>query len=286
MEEQNWEEQNQTGIVDQALAHPIKYTVMLTKEIFGLNKGLFLGITAIVILLSLLSNIPILGLIASVLSGILMFSLFFFVGKVFYHSKTMDEFVDAIKSMTIANLWKSYWKPSLGAYAGWVILILAIIMLIGLIIGVSGQGSNLAAGMQSNDPTAMLAIMPLMILPFILIALLLYVMPLVFANIIKTDNFNDAFKAVFTIFSKDVWRRAFTGVYFKYMGLLGLLLILFTVIIVVLSGLFMSLFGAIDPSMMVIGMVVVLILMVILQIVMNIFYAVSSVIADRMTQQQ
>ena len=280
------EEQNRTGIVDQALADPIKYTVMLTKEIFSLNKGLFLGITAIVILLSLLSNIPIVGLIATVLSGILLFSLLFFIGKRFYHSATMDEFVESIKSMTIANLWQSYWKPSLGAYLGWVILALAMMLLIGLIVGISGQGSTLIAAMQSGDPMALLATLPAMILPLTIVAFVIYVAPLVFANIIKTDNFNDAFKAAFTIFSKDVWKRAFTGTYFKYMGLLGLWLILFFVAILMLSGLVMALFGAIDPSMIMVGMVIVFILMMIIQIVMYVFYAVSSVIADRITKQQ
>jgi hypothetical protein len=278
------EETDTPKIVDQALAHPIKYTLMLTKEVFALNKGLFLGITAIVILLSLLSNIPLLGLVASVLSGILMFALFFFVGKVFYEAADMDAFVETIRTTTISKLWSNYWKPSFGAYLGWVLIILLFLVIAGVIVGITGAGDKFMMASQSNDPMAMLAILPATILPLLLLALLLYVMPLVFANIIKTDNFNDAFKAVFTIFSKDVWRRAFTGAYFKYMTLLGLILIALMILMVVFSGILMTIFGALDPSMMIVGLIIVIILMVIIQIVMNIFYAISAVIADRMTR--
>lgn len=278
------EETDTPKIVDQALAHPIKYTLMLTKEVFALNKGLFLGITAIVILLSLLSNIPLLGLVASVLSGILMFALFFFVGKVFYEAADMDAFVETIRTTTISTLWNKYWKPSFGAYLGWVLIILLFLVIAGVIVGITGAGDKFMMASQSNDPMAMLAILPATILPLLLLALLLYVMPLVFANIIKTDNFNDAFKAVFTIFSKDVWRRAFTGAYFKYMTLLGLILIALMILMVVFSGILMTIFGALDPSMMIVGLIIVIILMVIIQIVMNIFYAISAVIADRMTR--
>jgi len=271
-------------IVDQALEHPIKYTFMLTKEVFALNKGLFLGITAIVILLSLLSNIPLLGLVASVFSGILMFALFFFVGKVFYEAADMDSFVEAIRTTTISTLWNKYWKPSFGAYLGWVLIILLFLVIAGVIVGITGAGERFMMASQSKNPMDILAILPAAIPLIILLALLLYVMPLVFANIIKTDTFNDAFKAVFTIFSKEVWRRAFTGVYFRYMTLLGLILIALMILMVVFSGIVMAMFGALDPSMIMVGLIIVIILMVIVQIVMNIFYAISAVIADRMTR--
>jgi hypothetical protein len=278
------EETDKEKIVDQALTHPIKYTLMLTKEVFSLNKGLFLAISAIVVLLSLLSNIPILGLIASVLSGILMFALFFFVGKVFYEAEDMDTFVEAIRTMRLSELWNRYWKASFGAYLGWVLVVLLYLLIAGLILGIAGAGNDLMMASEGNDPMAMLALLPATILPLILLALLLYVTPLVFANIIKTDTFNDAFKAVFSIFSKDIWRRAFTGAYFKYMTLLGLILIALTVLMVVLAGAMMAIFSALSPSLMIVGMIIVVILMVVVQIVMNIFYAISSVIADRMTR--
>ncbi len=267
-------------LVDQALEHPVKYTLMLTKEIFSLNKGLFLGITAIVIVLSLFTNIPIIGLIASVLSGILMFSLFFFTGKVFYESRTMDEFVEKIRSTTIASLWKEYWKPSLGAYLGWVMIILFFILVTGIFIGLSGNSDTILRG----EPEAILSVLPSMIVPFLLMGLILYVMPLVFANIIRTDNFNDAFKAVFSIFDKTVWKRAFTKPYFKYMVALGLVITGLMVAVMLLSAVIMGIFAAIDPSLMVVGMLITMIVMVLLQVIINVFFAISSVIADRITQ--
>ena len=285
MDEKSIEKDVQSSIADQALKNPVKYTFMLTKEIFTLNKGLFLGIAAIVILLTLLSVVPIVGLVASILSGILLFGLLFFVGGYFYRSKTMDEFVGTIRSMTIANLFRNYLKPSLGAYVGWVILVLPVMLIFGLIVGLIRQ-SILIGTIPNGDSTTLPATLSAVILPLIIIAFVLYIMPLVIANMIKRDNFVDAFKAVFTVFSKDVWRRAFTKAYFKYMGLIGFWLLLLITTAIVFSGLLMRLFFAIDPSMMESGIVIVLILMVILQIIMNIFFAVSSIIAERITQQQ
>jgi len=280
------EEQYKTGIVDQALEHPVKYTVMLTKEVITLNKRLFLGITAIVTLLMYLSAIPIVGMVASILSGILLFTLFYFIGKTFYRSQTMDEFVDAIRSMTLADLWKNYLKPASGAYLGWAALSLVMLLLTGALVSLSGHGDSLIVAIQSGDPSVMLDAMPAMILPFILIALLMYVSPLVLANVIKADNFNDAFKAVFTFFSKDVWRRAFTGEYFKYMTVLGLIMLAFLFVMAIVSAVIMAIFGALGSYMLIAGIVVVTIAMMFLQVVMNVFFAISSVIADRLTQQQ
>ncbi len=278
------EEQNHYKIVDQALEHPVKYTVMLTKEIFSLNKNLFWSIAAAVILLSFLAKIPILGMVASVASGILMFLLFFFVGKCFYRSGSMDDFVESIRSMTLNDLAKDYWKPSLGAYAGWGVLLLAVLMVIGVMIGISGYSYRLSAALQTNNPQEILALWPAIILPLILIALLLYLMPLVFANTLKTDSFNAAFKAVFGIFGKDLLRRAFTLKYFTYMGILGLLLILLSIAFVLLFELYIMLFGTM-PFMIIVGVLLLMVAVVVVQILVNIFYAISSVIADRMTQR-
>jgi len=280
------EEQYQRGIVDQALEHPVKYTVMLTKEVISLNKRLFLGMTAIVTLLMYLSAIPIVGMFASILSGILLFTLFYFIGKTFYRSRTMDEFVNTIRSMTLADLWQNYLKPASGAYLGWVFLSLVMLLLTGILISLSGYGDSLVMAMQSQDPTVMLDAMPALILPFILVLLLMYVAPLVLANVIKADNFNDAFRAVFTFFSKDVWRRAFTGEYFKYMTALGLIMLAFLFVMTIISAIFMAIFSALGSYMLIVGIVAATIVMMFLQVVMNVFFAISSVIADRMTQQQ
>jgi len=281
-----WEEQNKTGIIDQVPAHPIRYTFMLTWDIFDLNKLLFFMVMVTVIIFSLITNLPIVGLIASMFIGLSIFSLSFFVGKTFYYAKTMGQLIAVIRTTMIENLWEDYWKPSLGAYMGWVVLMLAITLLTNFIININDQESNLATAMLTGDPVVIRAIIPYMTLPFILIMLFLYVMPLVFVNVIKTDNFNDAFKAVFTVFSKDVWRRALTGAYFKYMSLLGLLIIFATAIVAVVSELIMALFGALGPLMVPVGMEFVLLLTVVFQIALNVFYAVSSVIAERITQQQ
>ena len=123
----------------------------------------------------------------------------------------------------------------------------------------------------------------MMIIPMLIVSLILYLVPLVFANTIRTDTFGDAFKSVFSLFKGDVWRRAFTGVYFKYMALLGLVLIAFVIVMVIVSSLLVTLLGGIAPTMIYIGILPIIIEIVVLQVIVNVFYAITAIIADRMT---
>ncbi len=275
------EEKKEMNIVDQALAHPIKYTFMLTKEVYSLNKRFFWGLVALTVLLALLSEIPLLGIIASVVSGILIFSVFLFTGKVFDRSLHMDMFVEEIEGINISKLWNNYWQIAFGAYLGWVLILLIIIFLTAFILGLSGQMDLLMSGdIAAQSPSTLLS---LVAVPLLLFALILYLVPLVFANTIRTDTFGDAFKSVFTLFSGSVWHRAFTGVYFKYMALLGLVVIGLILVLSILFSLLLAL-SAIDPTLMLIGTILIVIFALVFQLLTNIFYAFSSVIADRMTQ--
>lgn len=276
------EERKEMNIVDQALAHPIKYAIMLTKEVYSLNKSFFWGLSAIIVVLALLSEIPLLGLIATVISGILMFSLFLFTGKVFYKAATMDMFVEEIESISVSKLWNNYWQPAFGAYLGWVVIVLGTLFLAGFMVAVTGQADALMMGDTAAENPMML--FSVMTIPMLIVSLILYLVPLVFANTIRTDTFGDAFKSVFSLFKSDIWRRAFTGVYFKYMALLGLVLIAFVIVMIMVSALFVTLLGGIDPTMISIGVLLMVIVMVVLQVILNVFYAITAIIADRMTQ--
>jgi len=213
-----------------------------------------------------------------------MFAILFFVGKTFYQAHTMNEFVEEIRSATLSSVWSRYWNPAMGAYLGWVGIMLIFLIISGIIVNITGGADALLSATKSGDPMAMFAILPSIIIPLILFALIFYVSPLVIANLLKTDNFNDGFKAVFTLFDRDVWHRAFKGEYFKYMTLLGLVLIALMVVVSLVLSILMSLLTSISPSMSIAGMMIMVIMMMILQVVMNIFYAISSVIADRMTR--
>jgi len=278
------EETRTPKIVDQALAHPIKYTLMLTKEVFVLNKGLLLGFAAIITLFAFLSAIPIIGFLPSILSGVLMFALQIFVGKTFYQANTMDEFVNKIRSATLMDIWNKYWKPATGAYLGWAGVMLILIIISGLIISITGNVDSLVAATSSGDLTVLFAALPGMIIPLMLFAMIFYVSPLVMANIFKAENFNDAFMAVFTLFSAEVWRRAFNVNYFNYITLLGLVLIGLAVIVFIIVYAIMFILASIGPSMVLVGTMIALIISMVVQVVVTILFAISAVIADRMTR--
>ena len=265
-------------LAQQALEHPVKYTFILTKEIIQLNTKLFTSLAAIIVVLGIASVfLPNINFLFTTLINVLLFCLFFFVGKTFDHAKQMHEFVTQIEAETLSDLWTKYAGPSIGAYLGWIVAIIPIGLLIAVII-FSGQNDEAIQGaFQQGNVEALLSFLPFLVLSFAIIGLVLYVTPLVFVNILRTDNFNDAFKSVFSLYQSSLWKRAFTSAYFKYMTVLGLSLTGIIIIFTLLMGLLES-----PATIQGLG-IIFIVFTLLLQIVVNIIYAISAMIADRLS---
>lgn len=272
-------------LAQQALVNPIKYTLMLTKEIIYLNKKFFISFAAIMMGLGIASMfLPSMNLFFSTFINVLLFCLFFFVGKTFDQATQMNQFITHIQSATLNEIWSKYVSTSIGAYLGWIVAIIPVAILIATVIFGGQSSEEIQSAIKSNHIEALAPLLPSLLFALLIIGFMLYITPLVFVNILRTNTFNDAFKSVFTLFQPSLWSRSFTGAYFKYMTVLGLVLSVIMVIFVLLIWLMQSSF--LSPIFISLVGMAFLVFTMFTQIIVNIIYAISAIIADRLTQNQ
>ena len=87
--------------------------------------------------------------------------------------------------------------------------------------------------------------------------------PLVHSNIVLANSFPEGFKAVFTIFSKDIWSSSMNKSYFFYVAKAGILLsVLLLIIVAGMSFLAtIPLVGFVGSIMMMMGVYVFMVFM-------------------------
>jgi len=215
-------QENNIRLIDEASqSEAVKNTFRLGWEFVRLNQKFTLIILAILIVLNFLGMIPFLSLIAPMIGGVLGLSLQIYAGRVIYESDDIENYVDVIKKSDISEVVTEHSGAAFGAYLGWVILLLAFIFTASIMAVSSGLITE-----NMNEKDVLLAFGSIG-LPLVLVALILsYVQPLVHSNIVLAEDFKEGFKAVFTIFSKDVWSSAMQKPYFSYVAIFGLLIML------------------------------------------------------------
>ena len=216
-------QENNMRLIDEIVAsEPIKNTFRLGWEFIVLNKPLTLTLITLLFVLSILGAIPIIGVVFSLFSSILFISVQIFIGRLVYESDNIEVFVDKVSKVKGEDIVKEYFSPALGAYAGWMVLGLLMLIVVSILIGSMGLGLsnidlNSASAIQENQEV-LLQLISTVALPMLIVLLILsYVQPLVQSHVVLANDFKEGFFAVMKLFSVDVWRDAFKGSYFKYM---------------------------------------------------------------------
>jgi len=262
------QEENKRLIDEASEFEPVKNTFRLGWEFIRLNQTFTLTVLAILILLNLLGIIPLFSLIAPMLAGVLSMTLQIYAGRTVYESKNITDYVERIKNSRIdSEALKGHFSTAFGAYVGWIVLFIAF-MFIASIVAVSSGLIN----ENMSEPDILMALASLAF-PFMLVALILsYVQPLVHSNIVLSNGFVEGFKAVFTLFSRDVWSSAMQKSYFVYVSIFGLLII----------GILIP-FVALFASM---GMGLFLnILLVIVSYILMIIISIAAMVARRIVEE-
>ncbi|HHD82291.1 MAG TPA: hypothetical protein ENK82_09290 [Campylobacterales bacterium] len=268
----NEETQNSRRLIDEALVDtPIENTLRLAWEFIKLNKKFTFTAMGIFVVLNLFGAIPLLSLVFAVLAAVFTISIQMHVGRTFYGTENIETYIKEIEESRIDNILTQYSSTAFGVYLGWFVLIFIMAFLLALF----GVGSGLLnQNMSQQDMLMALASLGLPLLLFVLV--LSYVQPLVYSNIILANSFGEGFKAVFTIFSKDVWSSAMQKIYFAYVAKIGLLIMAAVLLAVFAVGLFTMIpfLGLLASIAMLMGMYVFVVLM-----------AVMSMVARRMVEE-
>jgi hypothetical protein len=216
------QEENARLIDEASQSEAVKNTFRLGWEFIRLNQTFTLTVLGALIVLNFLGMIPVISLIASMLAGVFGIALQIYAGRAVYEAEDITSYVEFItKSQISDESLKGHMSTAFGAYMGWVVLILVFVF-VASILAVS-------SGLVTENMTQENALMALASigLPLVIVALVLsYVQPLVHSNIVLANDFPQGFKAVFTIFSKDVWSSAMQKSYFSYVALFGIFIML------------------------------------------------------------
>jgi hypothetical protein len=259
-------QENNMRLIDEAISfEPVKNTFRLGWEFITLNKKFTLSAIVVLLVLSLLGAIPLVGFIFSVFSSAFALAVQIYAGRLVYETENIETFVDEVHQIDGQKLIERHFAPALGAYMGWMVMALLFIGTISLFVG--GSNTNI------NNNAELLALLSVVAIPILLIVLIMgYVQPLVQSNIVMANDFKEGFFAVFTIFSKDVWRLALQGSYFKYISVYGLIILL----TVVLFSFIFSIFAAIP--------ILNVLILIIFVYIFSIMMTVSAVIARRIVE--
>jgi len=269
--QENIMENSERRLIDEALeTQPIKNTFRLAWEFITLNRNFTFTLMGVFIALHLLGMIPILALVFMVFAGVFGLAIQIYIGKIFYQTADIHSYLDKIEKSKIDMVSYTSIAPAFGAYIGGLVFLFLMAFLFGVVANSMGL---IHEGMSESDLIKMIASLGM---PMILTLLvLLYLQPLVQANIILAKNFNEGFKAVFTIFSPNLWRDAFHKAYFSYVVILG---------IIVLSTIFIvATFLNVIASMSGLGLFLHILLLGCLYVFMVIM-AVGSVMAKRIVE--
>ncbi|CAA6807695.1 MAG: Unknown protein [uncultured Sulfurovum sp.] len=259
-------------LIDEALNfEPVKNTFRLAWEFIILNKKFTSIAIGIFILLNLFAAVPLLSLVFVVLAAVFGVVIQMHVGRTFYATEDIESYVQEIQSSRIEEILSKHVSSAFGVYLGWLLLVFLILILIGFMGAITGLFHE---KMTEADVLASLASIGL---PLILIAFAFsYVQPLVQSNIVLAKDLKEGFKAVFTLFSKDVWSSAMKKGYFAYVVKVGLVLMA-----VLFSAGLTATFLTMVP---VLGFIASIVLLVFMYVFM-IFMSIMSMMARRMVEE-
>lgn len=252
-------QENNTRLIDEALLDtPVENTFRLTWEFIKLNKNFTFTAMSIFVLLNLFGTLPILSLIFSVFATVFTVVIQMYIGRTFYGTQNIGTYVEGIKASRIDEMLRRHTRAAFGVYVGFILLLIIIVFVLAIIAATTGLINQ---NMNENDMLMALAGIGLPLIVFFLV--ISYVQPLVYANIILANSFQEGFKAVFTLFSKDVWSSALQKKYFTYVAKIGIVIMAILFILGILFGLLTMLpaLGFLGVIMIFMGLYVLVILM-------------------------
>lgn len=259
--QENEQKNRDFRLIDEALAsEPIRNTFRLGWEFITLNQKFTLTAIVIFILLNILGMIPMIALIFMVLSAVFGLAIQIYIGRTFYLSNSIKTYISEIEDSNLEAILNRHTATAFGAYIGWVALLVLFIILFSM---VGGSMGIITENMSEAD---LINALILLGFPFLIVALILsYVQPLVQSNIIMANSFQEGFKAVFTIFSINLWRLSLQKSYFKYVASFGFVIILVLFIFAFIIGMISSLSG-----LALLGNILLMICMYVFMIIMSV----------------
>jgi len=252
-------EPTQNRLVHEALQEPVKNAFRLGWEFVERNRTLALTTLAAFILLSLLELIPLIGLAAAVALGVFSQAVQIYVGRTLYGADSIEAFVGSAEQTTFGAFVTRYQAQAFGAWVGWFVLgmgVFALSMVLILVLGVDPAALEASVGDEAQF-LALAGTIGIAALPILLVGMLVaYVYPIAQGKVILSENFGEAFRAVFSVFSPAVWKAAAGGAYFRFVLYLGFVLIGIAALVMIAAFILILIpfLGVILAPLMIVGL--------------------------------
>jgi len=203
----------------------IKQAYSLAWRFFSKNKLVSFLAMAVIFGLYILSVIPLLGFFIAIVAGIALFSVQTFVAKTLISSNSDEEYDEKVQGAVLKDLLTRHLNVASGGFLGFfVIEIIMIVIMFTLFVLSVGLESLMQLSDQTMTPEQQMQIFQSMGgigLIFVLVAMFLaYIYPLALAKVYASEDFGEAFAAIFTMFSPTVWKASLNVQYFLMITML------------------------------------------------------------------
>ena len=195
-------------------------SLYLSWVFFKNNLGVSFGVIGVLFALMLLSMIPYLGFVFSLMEGFLIISIGAFFAKKIVNCNSESEMVDISKNTTFKSFLFDNISMAVGVYLGSLIVFILIFAIIGVLGALAG---NEIEAMYYTDHISSLAVI-LIIIDVVLLIIAFYIYPAVVGEAYMCGNFTDAFKKMFLFFNPKFWKKTFNA---KYMILVFIWMMVF-----------------------------------------------------------
>jgi len=187
-----------------------KLAFSLAWEFIKGNWKLTIITIIIEIALMVLGFIPVIGVIFSLLVGLVVFNEQIYFGKLVLNIRDTEGIRQAAQKTELMDFLFKYFNISLGTYLGSLIifLILGILVFIPMSVGISTD-------IYGNPHINAIGILGFLVFAIVL-SMLGYIYPAVMGEIIKSETFGEAFKKVFLLFNMTLWKKSFNKHYFVF----------------------------------------------------------------------
>jgi hypothetical protein len=191
---------------------------LLAWEFMKNNWKLTVLTILIEIALIVLGFVPILGVFFSLLLSLVIFNEQIYFGKAVLLSKANVEKIREISKQTsLSKFLFEYIGIAIGSYLGFFIVLLII-----------GIVAAILMNFGIYDNYGQVTITPLGYFLLLIIAVYLgiisYIAPAVMGEVLKSNDFSEAFKRVFLVFNWNFWKKSFNKDYFIFVFLWSLIM--------------------------------------------------------------
>ncbi|WP_456380536.1 hypothetical protein [Hydrogenimonas sp.] len=216
---------------------PINTAMGYTWSAISANWKNTIVVALALILLSILSIVPLLGFVASVVQAIVLYALGYWIVDRIKGVPDVASFKERAATEDFKAMMVEFFSPAAGFYVGFMVFSIIMMLITAAIFWITGGFGMMGMVMEQQQlpnasPEEAYALYAQFLgtstpaLLFVLITSLFfsYLWPLVYGYALFQRTFSDAFNAVFMFFSKRFWQAAFTGSYFKIVTLWMLIL--------------------------------------------------------------